>query len=150
MIKIGLTLKQELRSLRLTVEKKTKDHNPSKNQSPLTLVKCDRIQVMRTITGKFHQNPLNTVGEAAETKLFAMTKVGKHFGECSIVNPTFIGLKETSSCWPVQFVVQVFLWFSLVTIDRQTSYASGILHQYHGIIRGLPMDHTRFADWVTI
>ena len=55
---------------------------------------------------------------------------------------------------------------SLVTIKRQTSYGVGILRQDYGIIRGfigkpgkapdygikrgLPMNHTRFADWVTI
>ena len=27
------------------------------------------VQVMGTITGKFHQNPLKTVGEVAETSL---------------------------------------------------------------------------------
>ena len=36
----------------------------------------------------------------------------------------------------------------LVTINQQTLYDSGILRQDYGIIPGLPMDHTRFADWV--
>ena len=39
---------------------------------------------------------------------------------------------------------------SLVTISRQTSYNSGILCQDYEIVRGMPMDHTRFAYWVTI
>ena len=39
---------------------------------------------------------------------------------------------------------------SLVTINRQTSYDSDILCQGYEIIRGFPMNHTRFADWITI
>ena len=39
---------------------------------------------------------------------------------------------------------------SLATIHRQTSYDSDILRQDYGFIRGLPMDHNRLADWVTI
>ena len=39
---------------------------------------------------------------------------------------------------------------SLVTINRQTSYDSGILRQDNRIIRGLPMNYTKFVDWVTI
>ena len=39
---------------------------------------------------------------------------------------------------------------SLVSISWQTLYGSGILHQDNRIIRDLPMDHTRFADWVSI
>ena len=39
---------------------------------------------------------------------------------------------------------------SLVTINRQTSYGSGILRQDYGSIHGLPINCTRFADWVTI
>ena len=35
---------------------------------------------------------------------------------------------------------------SLVTINRQTSYSSGILRQDFGIKRVLAMDHKRFAD----
>ena len=51
----------------------------------------------------------------------------------SIFNSTFICSEETSIYWSVQ-VCSVFLCFSLVTINRQTSYDSGILH-------------TGFADW---
>ena len=43
---------------------------------------------------------------------------------------------------------------SLVSVNRQTSYNSGILRQDYGIIRGLPMNHTRFADkfiiWIVV
>ena len=39
---------------------------------------------------------------------------------------------------------------SLVTINWQTLYDSGILCQDCGIIRSLPMNHTGFADWVTV
>ena len=42
--------------------------------------------------------------------------------------------------------VLVFLCFSLVTINRQTSYDYGILRQDCRIIR---KNHKRFADWVT-
>ena len=39
---------------------------------------------------------------------------------------------------------------SMVTIKRQTSYDSGILpSRLRKSLRGLPMNHTRFADWVT-
>ena len=41
-----------------------------KNQLSMTSIKYDHLQVMRTITGKFHQNPLKTVGGVAETSLF--------------------------------------------------------------------------------
>ena len=34
----------------------------------------------------------------------------------------------------------------MVTIHRQNSYDSGILRQNYGIIRGLPMNHTKSAD----
>ena len=38
----------------------------------------------------------------------------------------------------------------LVTINRHTSNDSGILCKDFGVIRTLPMDHTRFSVWVTI
>ena len=31
----------------------------------MTLINYDHLQVMGTITGEFHQNPLKTVGEVA-------------------------------------------------------------------------------------
>ena len=34
------------------------------------LEKYDHPQVMATISGKFHQNPLKSVGEVAETRTF--------------------------------------------------------------------------------
>ena len=37
----------------------------------MTSTKYDHLQVMVTITGKFHQNPLKTVGGVAETRLTA-------------------------------------------------------------------------------
>ena len=52
---------------RLTVEKVLKGHNSCKNQFSMTLIKYAHLQVMGTITGKFHQNPLKTVG-VAETR----------------------------------------------------------------------------------
>ena len=45
-----------------------KGHNSGKNQSSMTSVKYDHLQVMETITGKFHQNPLGNVGGVAETR----------------------------------------------------------------------------------
>ena len=39
---------------------------------------------------------------------------------------------------------------SLATINQQTLYNSGILHQAYGIIGRLPMNLTRFADLVII
>ena len=45
-----------------------KGHYSSKNQSSMTSVKYDHFQVMQTITGKFHQNPLKNVGGIAETR----------------------------------------------------------------------------------
>ena len=52
--------------------------------------------------------------------------------------------------WSVQFVQFFFLCFSSTTINRQTSYDSDILHQDYLIRPGLPMNHTRFADSVTL
>ena len=34
----------------------------------MTSVKYDHLQVMQTINGEFHQNPLKNVGGAAETR----------------------------------------------------------------------------------
>ena len=34
----------------------------------MTSIKHDHLQVMGKITGKFHQNPLKTVGGVAETR----------------------------------------------------------------------------------
>ena len=45
-----------------------KGHNSGKNQLSMTSVKYDPLQVMGTITGKFHQNPLKNVGGVAETR----------------------------------------------------------------------------------
>ena len=54
---------------RLTAEKLLKGHNSSKKQSSMTSIKYAHLQVMGTITGKSHQNPLKTVGRVAETRL---------------------------------------------------------------------------------
>ena len=54
---------------RLTVEKLSKGHNSGKNQSSINSIKYAHLQVMGIITGKFHQNPLKTVGIVAETRL---------------------------------------------------------------------------------
>ena len=43
-------------------------HNSGKNQSSMTLIKYAHLQVMATISGKFHKNPLKTVGGVAETR----------------------------------------------------------------------------------
>ena len=53
---------------RLTVEQVLKGRNSGKNQLSMTSIKNDHLQVMATITGKIHQNPLKTVGEVAETR----------------------------------------------------------------------------------
>ena len=53
---------------RLTAEKLLEGNNSGKNQSNMTSIKYDHLQVMGTITGKFYQNPLKTVGRVAETK----------------------------------------------------------------------------------
>ena len=58
---------------RLTVEKLLKGHNCGKDQSSMTSIKYARFQVMGTITGKFHQNPLKTVGGVAKTRLCLRT-----------------------------------------------------------------------------
>ena len=52
----------------LTGEKFPKGHNSGKYQASITSVKYDHLQVMLTITGKFHQNPLKNVGGVAETR----------------------------------------------------------------------------------
>ena len=53
---------------RLTTEKLLKGHNSGKNQWSMTSIKYAHLQVMATISGKFHQNPLKTVGGIAETR----------------------------------------------------------------------------------
>ena len=54
--------------MRLTAEKLLKGHNSGKNQSSMTSIKYVHLQVMATISGKFHKNPLKTVGGVAETR----------------------------------------------------------------------------------
>ena len=52
---------------------------------------------------------------------------------------------------PVSFVKTTGSYkASLVTINRQTSYDSGINCQDNGIIRGLSINNTRLADLITI
>ena len=53
---------------RLTVEKLLKGHNSGKNQLSMTSIKYAHLQVMATISGKFHQNPLKTVGGVGDTR----------------------------------------------------------------------------------
>ena len=53
---------------RLTAEQLLKGRNFGKNQSSMTSVKYAHFQVMTTISGKFHKNPLKTVGGVAETR----------------------------------------------------------------------------------
>ena len=53
---------------RLTVEKLLKGHNSGKNQFSMISIKYAHLQVMGTISGKFHQNPLKTGGGVAETR----------------------------------------------------------------------------------
>ena len=53
---------------RLTVEQLLKGHTSGKNQLNIISIKYAYLQVMATISGKFHQNPLKTVGGVAETK----------------------------------------------------------------------------------
>ena len=53
---------------RLTVEQLLKGHTSGKNQLSITLIKYNHLQVTATISGKFHQNPLKTVGGVAETR----------------------------------------------------------------------------------
>ena len=58
---------------RLTVEKLSKGHNSGKNQSSMTLIKYDHLQVMGTITGNYYQNPFKIEGEIVETRLYLRT-----------------------------------------------------------------------------
>ena len=57
----------------LTAEKLLKGHNSRKNQSSMISIQYAHLQVMGTITGKFHQNRLKTVGGVAETRTFVDT-----------------------------------------------------------------------------
>ena len=64
---------------RLTAEKLLKGHKSGKNQSSMTSIKYAHLQVMATISGKFHKNPLKTVGGVAETRtsVYKMAKTDK-------------------------------------------------------------------------
>ena len=53
-----------------------KGHNSNKKQSSMTAVKYDHLQIMETITGKFHQNPSRNVGEVVGTRTF-VDKIAK-------------------------------------------------------------------------
>ena len=54
---------------KLTTEKLLKGNNSGKNQLSMTSIKYAYLQVMGTIPGKFHQNPLKAVGGVEETRL---------------------------------------------------------------------------------
>ena len=63
---------------RLTTEKLLKGHNSGKNQSKMTSIKYAHLQVMATISGKFHNNPLKTRGVAEiRTSVHKMAKTDK-------------------------------------------------------------------------
>ena len=53
---------------RLTAEKLLKGYNHGKNQWSMTSIKYAHLEVMATISGKFHKNPWKTVGGVAETR----------------------------------------------------------------------------------
>ena len=53
---------------KLTAEKLLKGHNSGKNQSSITSIKYMHLLIMAIISGKFHKNPLKTVGGVAETR----------------------------------------------------------------------------------
>ena len=59
---------REVTERRLTVEKQPKDHISGQSQTSMTSVKYDYLQVMETITGKFHYNPLRNVGGVSATR----------------------------------------------------------------------------------
>ena len=66
--KTKLKMWKKLIKTKLTVKKLPKDHNSGKNQLSTTSIKYNHLQVMETITGKFHQYPLRNIGGVAETR----------------------------------------------------------------------------------
>ena len=67
--KINWKLREELRRQHLLLNNLAlKGHNSGKNQSSMTSIKYAHLQVMSTISGKFHQNPLKTVVGVTETR----------------------------------------------------------------------------------
>ena len=46
-----------------------KGYNSGKNQLSMTSIKYAHLKVMATISGKFHKNPLKTVGGVAKTRI---------------------------------------------------------------------------------
>ena len=50
------------------LKKLLKGQDSGKNQLSMTSKKYDHLQVMETISGKIHQNPLKTVRGVAETR----------------------------------------------------------------------------------
>ena len=54
---------------RLTAEKLLKSKITGKNQSSTTSIKYAHLQVMATISGKYHKNPLKTVGGVRRQEL---------------------------------------------------------------------------------
>ena len=53
---------------RPSLEKLLKGQYSGKSQFRMTSIKYDHLEVMATISGKFHQNPLKTGGGVAETR----------------------------------------------------------------------------------
>ena len=54
---------------RLTAEKLLKGHTFGKNQLSMTSIKYAHLQVMGTITGKFHQNPFENCRRSCGDKI---------------------------------------------------------------------------------
>ena len=57
-----------MQNIRILAQVVLKGHNSGKNQSSMTSIRYAHFQVMATISGKFHQNPLKTVEGVAETR----------------------------------------------------------------------------------
>ena len=82
---------------RFPAEKLLKGHNCSKNQLSMTSIKYAHLQVMGTITGKFHQNPLKIVGGVAETRLCLRTD--------GLTDGRMDGLKDERTDKPITIVL---------------------------------------------
>ena len=85
------------------------------NQLSITAIKYAYLQVMRTITGKFHQNPLKTVGGVVETRLCLWTDRLTDGRTNHYYSPLRFTSGDNEQLFPKQVVIQLPKFKTAVT-----------------------------------
>ena len=83
----------------------------------MTSIKYDHLQVMGTISGKLHQNPLKTVGKVAETRF---RKDGLPDGPITIA--PFDYRRGTINGYPIFIYVKISINYLIIDIKNYSKY----------------------------